>query len=123
MIAIETKYVGPTDNKPSRIIASTCNGQRLTISCGRAEDMAREKLGHDDTQSSHQVVAQALADKMGWTDRIVGGGTKRGYVFVFVPSLTAIDSCLPDLEHYAATHGPGPDRRLVVLKQSLQRSA
>jgi hypothetical protein len=29
----------------------------------------------------------------------------------------AITACLPDLEHYAATHGPGPDKRLEQLKQ------
>lgn len=36
------------------------------------------------------------------------------------PILGAINACIPDLEHYAATHGPGPDRRLRDLKDALQ---
>lgn len=31
----------------------------------------------------------------------------------------AVRECLPDLEHYARTHGPGPDRRLEALKKKL----
>ncbi len=31
----------------------------------------------------------------------------------------AIEACLPDLEHYAATHGTGPDVRLAALKGTL----
>lgn len=27
--------------------------------------------------------------------------------------LAALEACLPDLKHYVATHGPGPDRRLA----------
>lgn len=30
-----------------------------------------------------------------------------------------INAVLPDLEHYAATHGPGPDQRLRDLKHAL----
>ena len=33
--------------------------------------------------------------------------------------LRAVKEVLPDLEHYAATHGPGPDRRLAELKQRM----
>ena len=34
----------------------------------------------------------------------------------------AITLCLPDLEHYAATHGPGPDKRLFALKAAIKAS-
>jgi len=35
--------------------------------------------------------------------------------------VAAVQSCLPDLEHYAATHGPGPDKRLDALKLALDQ--
>lgn len=31
----------------------------------------------------------------------------------------AVGDCLPDLEHYASTHGPGPDLRLDSLKNAM----
>jgi hypothetical protein len=31
----------------------------------------------------------------------------------------AAAACLPDLDRYAGTHGPGPDRRLAELKAAL----
>ena len=31
----------------------------------------------------------------------------------------AIEPCLSDLQHYADTHGPGPDRRLAQLRAVL----
>lgn len=34
--------------------------------------------------------------------------------------LEAITACLDDLKHYASTHGPGPDGRLVSLLAALQ---
>ena len=33
--------------------------------------------------------------------------------------LRCLDECVPDLEHYESTHGPGPDRRLAELKVAL----
>jgi hypothetical protein len=32
----------------------------------------------------------------------------------------AVLACLPDLEHYAATHGAGPDKRLAALLEALK---
>lgn len=34
-----------------------------------------------------------------------------------------IQDCLQDLEHYATTHGPGPDVRLAALKQAMAPTA
>lgn len=79
MIAIETRYVGPTNTKPSRIVATTANGQRMMMSMSAAED------GTDGSaESAHRAVAQALADKMQWPGQLICGGTKTGYVFVFL---------------------------------------
>ena len=74
MIAIETRYLPPTDYRPSRIVATTCNGQRLV-----------QSYGHENsTEAEHRSVAEALRDKAGWKGRMVGGTTKAGYCFVFV---------------------------------------
>lgn len=74
MITIETKFYGPTNTRGSKIIASTCNGHRLSIS------YPYELSG----EACHRKAAQALADKMGWAGRLIAGGTKAGYAFVFV---------------------------------------
>ena len=34
-----------------------------------------------------------------------------------------IMECLPDLQHYASTHGPGPDKRLAALQKVLREEA
>ena len=31
----------------------------------------------------------------------------------------AVAACMPDLEHYVATHGPGPDKRLDRLRAAM----
>lgn len=78
MIAIETRYLGPTNTKPSRIVAETCNGQRLIMSVSAAED------GTDGSvESASRHVAQSLADSMGWGKLGDCGATKSGYVFCF----------------------------------------
>lgn len=91
MIAIETRYAGPTNRKPGRIIATTANDQRLIVSWERAQRGANES-GFDcrDTQEApHRFVATELANEFGWLNdgmQLAAGSTKRGYVFVFVDS-------------------------------------
>lgn len=80
MIAIETKFIGATNYRPARIVATTANGQRLVMLVSAAED-AEGNNSHGEP--IHRVVAQALADQMNWPGTLHGGGTKRGYVFVF----------------------------------------
>ena len=74
-IAIETKYYGPTNTRGSKIIATTANGQRLS-------------MPYDHSGNEHERAAHALATKMGWLEdgkfRLVGGSTKSGMAFVFV---------------------------------------
>ena len=74
MIAIEVKFLGPTNNKGSRYKAYTCNGQHLTKS-------ANYSLNADENAES---VAYELRDKAGWKGKLVGGGTVKGWTFVFV---------------------------------------
>jgi len=73
MIAIETRFLGPTDTKGSRIVAETCNEHRLVIPSDHS--LSRE--------GQHRKAAQMLADRQGWKGRLICAGTKRGFVFVF----------------------------------------
>ena len=86
MIAIQTKYLGPTNNRGSRIKAWTCNGHSITV-------------GYDyslsDGAEVHSAAAVALARKMGWSGQMISGGTNQGYVFVFADS-EAFDVGLSD---------------------------
>lgn len=36
--------------------------------------------------------------------------------------LEALQECLPDLVHYVAAHGPGPDKRLEAARAAIARA-
>lgn len=72
--AITTRYVGPTDTKGGRIIATTESGIRHTI--GYPHELSSE-LGH-------RKAAEELAAKLNWSGRLVAGGMKHGYAFVLL---------------------------------------
>ena len=36
--------------------------------------------------------------------------------------LEALEAVLPDLEHYVATHGPGPDKRLAIARAAMAKA-
>ncbi len=81
MVAIETKYVGLRDVRGSRIIATTESGHRVVI------PYPHELSG----EAAHRKAAVELCRRKmhgGDCDKLIGGGTKSGYVFVFLP-----DSC------------------------------
>ncbi len=74
--AIETRYLGPTNHRGSRILATDMDHNRIYFSeCGGYDDMSIEER--------HQAAAYALCKKMGWKGVLKGGGTKKGYVWVF----------------------------------------
>lgn len=73
-VAIETKYLGPTNIRGSRVKATAQTDNQITLTW-------------DDSLNSsqnHAAAAAALCKKMGWEGSLVGGGTKTGEVFVFV---------------------------------------
>lgn len=76
MIAIATKYFGPTDRRGSRIKATAPAGQSVTTSYGHEKN----------PEAEHAAAAVKLCKKMGWTGALIAGGTKDGYVFVFAES-------------------------------------
>jgi hypothetical protein len=82
MKSIETRYHGPTNTRGARISATDCGDHVIYVSA----DMS-EKSGED----LHREAAVELCIKLGWVDydKLVGGATKAGYVFVFPPKATA----------------------------------
>lgn len=67
MQAIQTKYVGPTNYRGTRIIARAAAG-RLVFDY----DYSLGDIGN------HSAAAQALADKLGWGGTWVGGSLPDG---------------------------------------------
>ncbi len=78
MKAIRTKYIGPSNVKGSRLTATTGEtGQRIIMSWP----------SELNSSAAHAKGARALADKFGWTSKLIGGGFPDGtMVWVFVNS-------------------------------------
>ena len=74
-IAIETRYLGPTNTRGSRYKAFTESRRSVTIH-------AADTLS---VHENHRAAARALCAKMGWDGDLVEGGSSRGYVYVFLP--------------------------------------
>ena len=81
MQAITTRYIGATNTKPSRLVATTASGLRHAMSYNSACDAADNKGGDE---AAHRIVAEALRDKLHWKGKLIAGGLKDGYAFVFV---------------------------------------
>ena len=89
-VAIVTRYLGPTNHRGSRIVASV--PERIA-SC-RSEDAAEYATHRPShwrltvpysyelsTFACHQVAAMALARRLGWFGTWFGGGLAEGYAF------------------------------------------
>lgn len=74
MRAIFTKYLGATEKRGSRIMATDEERHRVFI--------PYDNEFHDT--ALHRLAARTLCKKMKWKGRIVGGHTKKGMVWVFV---------------------------------------
>lgn len=87
MQAITTKYIGPSTVKGSRYKAVSGSGLSVTIPADHSKD----------SDQNHLAAAVALAKKLGWAGRLIGGGTQDGYAFVFAAShLTATVKGTPE---------------------------
>lgn len=72
--AILTKYLGPTNNRGSRIKATSGSGISVVVS-------------YDSALSSgenHAAACKALVDKLNWGGQWRGGGTDKGQAFIMV---------------------------------------
>jgi hypothetical protein len=78
MKAITTKYVGPTNTKPARIIASDSDGNSHTY-------VPTDYPADPPHDHPHRAAALALCEKMRWTGgaTLIEGGIRGGRVFVF----------------------------------------
>ena len=69
--AIETKYVGPTNHRGSRIIATTQGGHRITQQWDYALSI----------DANHYAAAEALRAKLDWPTIRAGCSTAKGFAF------------------------------------------
>jgi len=90
MIAIQTRMYGPTNHKPARIKAWTCNGHRVWITLEQVEWFTAHnpKVVYESCyDKQHRMAAIALCSKMGYDNwnpsKLVGGSVKDGMVWVF----------------------------------------
>ena len=52
-----------------------------------------------------------------------GAGQANARLIASAPELIdALEAVLPDLEHYVATHGPGPDKRLAAARAAIAKA-
>jgi len=80
MVAIQTKYIGPTNNRGSRIKAWTDTGFSKVISY----DYGLE----DEARHFKAVKAMVESNNLDWDLKDMRcGGTKNGYVFCFSHSV------------------------------------
>lgn len=98
MIAIETRRMPATNTKPARYVATTNNGQRITMSADALPD-----------DYPHAAIARALCAKMDWLEGrrfdLAGGGTREGMAFVFVERDNTRDFLLASLAECITVDG------------------
>ena len=70
--SIETRYLGPTNHRGSRIIATTPGGHKLTHAWNYEFNI----------DANHYAAAEALRAKLDWPSIKAGGSTAKGYAFV-----------------------------------------
>ena len=76
MKSIETKYVGPSNVRGTRIIATDCGDHRIIKSYDHSLS----------SEQNHMAAARQLCEKLNWHGSLWGGHTKAGMVFVWADS-------------------------------------
>ena len=77
MRAIITRYLGPTNHRPSRIKASAGKAGSITVSWDY--DLP------DNISANHRAAALALMEKLGWDRKLVSCETEEFNVHVMLP--------------------------------------
>lgn len=80
MKAIVTHWIGPTERRGSRIVATDEDGNRVCV----------PYRGDLRVVDAHAEAARALCAKMQWKGRLVAGGIKGGFAFVWTDSAPRI---------------------------------
>ncbi len=81
MQTIRTKYVGPSNTRGSRIIATTTSGIRKVYPYDHRMN----------SEGNHTGAAWRLAESLGWKGSYQGGHTDKGMVFVNVDGAFSAD--------------------------------
>lgn len=83
MVAIETRYLGPTDTRGSRIVASIDGHLDAQ---GRPSRVTIPYPHELDSADAHMAAALELADRMTWagTVELYGAATRTGYTFALL---------------------------------------
>lgn len=79
MKAIKVRYIGPTNTKPSRVVAHDADGNKASVSYN----------SFDNFQDAGDAAVNTLLDKMGWTGEMVSGGYGEDLFYVFLPKVGA----------------------------------
>lgn len=95
MLAIETRYIGPTNHRGSRVMARVMEGNNFD---GRYTPRTLT-ISWDDalnTDANHYAAAWVLILKLGWVPangygQWHAGATEKGYVFVCSSPTTEAD--------------------------------
>lgn len=85
MKAITTRYLGATDTRPARILATDLDNNRITL-----------KVDSDTPfpyDAQHRAAAVRLCESMRWpgAETLIGGAVKVGMVWVFGPTPAAAE--------------------------------
>ena len=111
MKAIRTRYIGATYQKPSRVSAIADGNNRIIIDWDNSLD----------TPEAHKKAAQALCNKMGWPQDIVGGELKGDYVWCFTSDLIEVVDTIIDWARTPGDHGGNPySYNFVKLAQKIK---
>ena len=82
MVAILTKFIGPTNYRGSRVKAYTPDGHRIIVPWDHSQNV----------EENHDAAALALCRKMEWCGKLVRGGTDVGYAYAFLREWAVIDA-------------------------------
>lgn len=78
LTAIQTKYIGPSNRRASRMVATASDGIKARVSVAYNHSL--------DQDGNHRIAAKALAEKLGWDGEWYGGATRQGMIFVRYPN-------------------------------------
>jgi hypothetical protein len=81
MTAIQTRFIGPTNYRGSRIVAETTDNRPST---GKKDRLTVPSLCHLNPMENHMRAAALLAEKIGFYGEWTSAGTDSGYLFVRV---------------------------------------
>lgn len=91
MIAIETRYVGPTDTRGSRVQVRRMDGPAPSgIKADKPTTIYVHWPDEYSGEDAHFVGVKEFCRRYDWHGKLVCGGTDCGFVWVFVPKDTPV---------------------------------